>query len=649
MPGPLSRLSAPARYFAAVACVALAILVRWLLGPVLGRSLPYSLQFVAVLAAARYLGLGPAIGGLILGTVPIFYTAAFHPRTLSIGQPRFWIVMAGIYGFCIFLIRVLDRQRKMRMEVETASRLAGERLEQLSIEVAQRAREQRLSAQLRAIVESSEDAILSKDLNGVILSWNHGAEQIYGFVADEAIGKTIEIVLPLDRVHEESDILEGIRRGRRIKHFETVRLRKDGRAIHVSLTISPIRDAQGNIVGASHIARDITERRQLEEQLRQTQKLESLGVLAGGLAHDFNNLLTGVMGNASLAMEELSPSSPACQHVSEVVSATERAATLVRQMLAYAGKGRFVVQQLNLAEQVSQILPLVRTSMPHTVQLELRLAENLPPIEGDAAQMQQIIMNLAINAAEAVGDNPGAVTIAVFARETDSERQVVLEVNDTGCGMDDATRVRIFDPFFTTKFTGRGLGLAAVLGIIRGHRGVISVESEPGKGSTFTVVLPAARERDSGGPPEPELQLRGYGHVLVVDDEELVRNMAQFTLERCGYTVETAADGLAALEMFEARPDVFDAVLLDLMIPSSMTEEILERLHSIRPETRVVLSSGYTEAEAQQRFQSYGLVGFLQKPYTATVLARKIKHAFNPALRAYVASSPDSPVRSSHS
>ncbi len=416
---------------------------------------------------------------------------------------------------------LLDRQGRMRAEVEDSAKLAAERLEQLTIEIAQREREQEFAAQLHAIVESSEDAIISNDLDGIIRSWNHGAEQLFGYPEEVAIGQPISLVVPDDRQHEETGILMRILEGLPVKHFETVRQHKDGRLIQVSLTISPVRDAKGNVTGASSIARDITERIHFEEQVRQTQKLESLGVLAGGLAHDFNNLLTGVMGNASLAAEELGADHAAAPHLTEILNASERAALLVRQMLAYAGKGRFVMQRLDLSGQISEIAPFIRTSLSSSIKLELELAKDLPAVECDASQLQQLVMNLAINAGEAIGEQ-GTVTITTFARQSDSEPQVILKVKDTGCGMDETTQARIFDPFFTTKFTGRGLGLAAVLGIIRSHKGSIAVDSTPGVGSTFTVVLPATRSTAENSSRELNPDLRGNGNVLVVDDEDLV-------------------------------------------------------------------------------------------------------------------------------
>ena len=598
------------RYTAALAYASGAMLARLALQPWLGARNPYFVVYPAVLICTRSWGVGPGVFVLLTGTAAL------------IGD-RDWVRILLLLIVGAVTIWVVEALRRAHASAEENARVAEERLQQLREEAAQRAREETISAQLRAVVESSGDAIISKDLNGIIQSWNLGAEQIFGYPAAEAIGQPSSLLLPPGRGHEEADIMERIRGGGLVKHFETVRLRKDGKEIHVSLTISPVHDAAQKLVGASHIARDITERKELEEQLRQSQKMESLGVLAGGLAHDFNNLLTGIMGNASLAVDDLSEADPARSHMSEILHASERAALLVRQMLAYAGKGRFVIERVNLAAQAAEIVPLVRTSISRLVDLELRLAQELPEVEADRSQMQQLIMNLTVNAAEALGDRPGAVTITTYSRTTDAELQVVLEVKDTGCGMDAETQARAFDPFFTTKFTGRGLGLSAVMGIIRAHRGTISVESAPGKGSTFTVVLPAMAPDTAESRPD----LHGDGNILVVDDEELVRRMARFTLERCGYTIELASDGKSAVEAFAARPRDFAAVLLDLTMPVMNGEEALERIQQIRSDVPVLLSSGFSEGEALRRFQDRGFAGFLQKPYTATALARKIQHA----------------------
>ena len=612
----LSRSSNLARYSAALAYASGAVFARLAVQPWLGGRNPYFVVYPAVLMCTRSWGIGPGVFVLLAGTA----------GTAAITGDRDWVRILLLLVLGAVTIWVVEALRRAHASAAESARIAEDRLQQLREESAQRAREESVSAQLRAVVESSGDAIISKDLNGIIRSWNLGAEQIFGYFEAEAVGQHIALLMPADRSHEESDIMERIRHGGLVKHFETLRRRKDGKEIHVSLTISPVLDAAQKIVGASHIARDITERRELEEQLRQSQKLESLGVLAGGLAHDFNNLLTGIMGNASLMIGDLGMADPAGARLDEILRASERAALLVRQMLAYAGKGRFVVGPVNLAADVAEVLPLVRTSISRLVNLDLQLDPNVPALEGDRSQIQQLIVNLTTNAAEAIGDRRGTITIMTYVRD-DVEPQVVLEVRDTGCGMDAETQARVFDPFFSTKFTGRGLGLAAVMGIIRAHRGSISVESAPGKGSMFTVVLPAMAPSDQAVSAEALPGLHGHGNILVVDDEDLVRGMARLTLERCGYTIELAADGKAGVEAFAARPQDFAAVLLDLTMPEMSGEEALERIRRIRPDVPVLLSSGFSEGEAVRRFQDRGLSGFLQKPYTATALARKVQHA----------------------
>jgi two-component system cell cycle sensor histidine kinase/response regulator CckA len=494
---------------------------------------------------------------------------------------------------------------------------------------------------LAAIVESSDDAIISKDLNGIVQTWNKGAERLYDYSALEMTGRSMSLLLPPDRPDEEALILKRIAKGERVDHFETTRLRKDGRQIEVSLSISPIYDKGGIVRGASHVARDITERRTLETQRLHAQKLESLGVLAGGVAHDFNNLLTGILGNASLVADSMHPSNPDRPILNECVQAAERAAQLTRQLLAYAGKGRFVVEPVSLSALVREISALIQTSISRKVQVRLELADNLPTVEADAGQLQQVVMNLIINGAEAIGQNVGLVVCSTASQMVDDAyirtlgpearyiapgRYVALEVHDSGCGMDEATLARIFDPFFTTKFTGRGLGLAAVSGIVHGHKGAIKVYSSPGKGTTFKVLFPAmgvenvSQTLDFHGACEGNNQT-----VLIVDDEESVRSTARNTLQRRGYRTLEAKDGREALEVFREFANEITLVLLDLTMPYMNGEEVLRELKIILPDVRVLLSSGFNEVEAVRRFAGKGLAGFLQKPYTAALLAETIK------------------------
>ncbi|MEP6715609.1 MAG: PAS domain S-box protein, partial [Terriglobia bacterium] len=474
-----------------------------------------------------------------------------------------------------------------------------------------------------------------------ILTWNSSAERIYGFTSDEVAGKSMQILVPHELREEETGILERLPRGEQVIAFETGRVRKDGSRIPVSLTISPIRNREGQIIGASHIARDITDLRNLSERMQQAQKLESLGVLAGGIAHDFNNLLVGILGNASLVLDTMHGENRGLLH--EIVRAGERAAELTSQLLAYAGKGRFYVQPIDISGLVDEISRLIRTSISPFVTLHLDLAEHLPPIEGDSGQIHQLVMNLVINAAEAIADGcPGEVFVRTGLMDADEHRlalghrgerlqagrYIVLEVRDTGCGMDGPTQSRIFDPFFTTKFTGRGLGLSAVLGIVGTHKGLLQVESAPGVGTTFRIFLPAAPVQ--AAPPTRAHTSRnraGEGIVLVVDDEEIVRSAARNALERLGYSVLEASDGQEAVSVFADRHGEIGAIVLDLKMPNMGGEEALLRVREIREDIPVILSSGVSEAEALRRFEGQRIAGFVQKPYTPAQLGEKVKAA----------------------
>ena len=507
-------------------------------------------------------------------------------------------------------------------------------------DISERRRLELGNAQLAALVESSEDAIISKDLTGTILTWNAAAERIYGYPASEAIGKKMLLVLPAERIGEENDVLASMRRGEVVSHIETTRLRKGGASIDVSLTISPIRDRVGNIIGVSHIARDITSRKNVEKHLQETQRLESLGVLAGGVAHDFNNLLVGIMGNTSVALETLSTNNPARGMLRDVLAASETAANLTRQLLAYAGKGRFVIEPIDLSDLVLQISTLVQSSIPKNVSIRRELTAGLPCIEADASQLQQLIMNLVINGAEAIGhEQPGTVLIATGTQHVDEHYinsilapveigpgdYVTLDVHDSGIGMSEETIAKIFDPFFTTKFTGRGLGLAAVLGIVRGHKGAIKVYSAPGKGTTFKVLIPATdAQRPASKAALKQSQQQTGETILVVDDEQIVRRTAKMMLERHGYTVIVAENGKEGVDLFRVLGEKIGLVLLDMTMPVMGGEEAFRELKAIHPDVRVILSSGYNEVEAVQRFAGKGLAGFIQKPYSSAVLVAKV-------------------------
>jgi len=379
------------------------------------------------------------------------------------------------------------------------------------------------------------------------------------------------------------------------------------------------------------------ENERLHERLVQVAKLESLGVLAGGIAHDFNNLLTVILANAKLTHRALPPDSPHSSPLEAIIVSSNVASRLTAQLLAYAGKGRLDLAPLDLSAHVREMEPLLRGLVGGHVQLRITLTASLPMVEADASQIQQIVMNLLINASEALEKQRGLVEIRTGRTRIDDPKlpglapgcrvdpgpYVTLEVSDSGCGMDESTVARIFDPFFSRKFSGRGLGLAATLGIVRGHRGALCVQSRPGAGSVFTAYLPVSERRP---PPQTRVRgdLRGEGLVLVVDDDEAVCEVALRSLERYGYSVLIAVSASQALGILRDRPDEIDLVLLDLTMPDMDGHVAFAEMRHLRPDLRVILVSGYDAKDAAGRFPETALAGFLQKPFDPEALAAKV-------------------------
>jgi CheY-like chemotaxis protein len=368
--------------------------------------------------------------------------------------------------------------------------------------------------------------------------------------------------------------------------------------------------------------------------VRRAEKLESLGLMAGSVAHDFNNLLTAIGGHARLALDALPPTAAARRHLTEVLEASDLAADLTRQLLAYTGRGRVADEFVDVSQLVEEMVRLLAGSFAERVDVHADLAPDLPAVCGDPTQLRRLVMNLATNAADALGEEPGFVTFRTasalltaeglrgrgLAGRLESGEHVVLEVCDSGCGMDAQTQASIFDPFYTTKERGRGLGLAAVSGIARAHRGAVEVESEPGRGTTFRVWLPGSG-RSARPARRGEVAVgradgwRGSGLLLLVDDEARVRRLARQVLERAGFGVLEADGGDQALELFAEHADRIRLVLLDLTMPGLAGEAVLREIHAREPAARVLLSSGYDEGDAMRRLASQKLGGFLPKPY----------------------------------
>jgi PAS domain S-box-containing protein len=390
------------------------------------------------------------------------------------------------------------------------------------------------------------------------------------------------------------------------------------------------------------IGRDVTGRKQAEEKrlalerkMLDAQKLESLGVLAGGIAHDFNNMLTVILGNAALAHASFPENSSARTHLDHIQRTSLQAADLCKQMLAYSGKGRFLIQLVNLNTIIREMWPLLELSVSKKATLEFKVGSGLPDIEADPSQLRQIVMNLVINASEALGDKPGLITIRTSKTRADAASLapqhpsapevpdgefVVLEVDDTGCGMTPETQAKILDPFFTTKFVGRGLGLAAVLGVVRAHAGTLQIQSEPGRGSTFRILLPLGQLPAAEGAAAPDLsagpnEAGKRGTVLLVDDDEGVLLVATQMLQKAGFAVITATDGKQAVTKFRAQSASITAVILDLTMPQMGGDEALEQIRLIRPDARVLLVSGFSEPEPGPRWTTEDRWAFLQKPF----------------------------------
>ena len=496
----------------------------------------------------------------------------------------------------------------------------------------------RLSEQrYRRIVTTTQEGVWTVDAAQRTTFVNQRMADIVGYAPEELLGRALLEFIP----PEETTLLAGKFAERRAgvhDRYEHHFIRKDGSRVAVQASTSPLLDEDGTFVGALAMVRDVTELRQLAARVLHGQKLESLSVLAGGVAHDFNNLLAVVLGNVGVARAELPAELPVQALLADAETAASRAAELTAQMLAYAGKGRFVVQRLNLNRMIGEQLQLMSAVISKKARLETELAEELPEIEGDVAQLRQVLMNLITNASDALGDGPGVITLQTSVIEADRAllvgaylndnlspgRRVCLTVRDTGCGFEAAAQTRIFDPFFTTKFTGRGLGLAAVVGILRGHKGAVLVESTPGRGSCFRVLLPcasplAAQTRSAERAP------RRDGLVLVVDDEPGVRMAARRVLERGGLRVCVAVDGREAISAFAARQAEIDVVLLDMTMPHLRGDEVYRELRRIRGDVRVVLSSGFSDPALVADIG--GEVGFLAKPWTPQQLLAAVDAA----------------------
>ena len=495
---------------------------------------------------------------------------------------------------------------------------------------------------LALIVDSSQDAIIGKTLDGIITHWNKGAEHIYGYKAEEVIGKPITVLAPAERASEIAEILAKIRSGQSVEHFESVRVAKDGHRLNVSVTVSPIRDADGRIVGASTIARDITAQKRAEDQLRQAQKMEAVGRLAGGVAHDFNNILGIITACSELLRSRVETEGVPPEYVDNIREAAKRGANLTRQLLAFSRRQAAQPQVLNLGGRLKELSKLLRPLMGDDVEVSLVERSESAVVEIDPGHLDHVVINLAVNARDAM-PHGGRLIVETAAVEFDEAfalqhppakagSHVMLAISDNGCGMDQATVTRIFEPFFTTKELGQGtgLGLATVYGIVQQSGGHIWVYSEPGRGTTFKIYLPSAAHKVGLAPEdmaEDELPRQDGRTILLVEDDDLMRRLARQMLEEHGYRILEAHDGAAALAQLATQPDGVDLMLTDVVMPGMSGPELALRLVDSHPQMRIVYMSGYTgELISADAGFSTG-TPLLEKPFTRAALLKAIHAA----------------------
>ncbi len=512
-------------------------------------------------------------------------------------------------------------------------------------------------ARFRSLYNLSPMMLHSVDSSWFIADVNDYWLERMGYRREEVLGRPVDdFMTDESRARAHEDIQGIVEEGwsRETPHqFVT----KQGEVFDVLVSAVAQYDAAGSFNRAVGCCVDVSERKRAEEeraklerQMLHAQKLESLGVLAGGIAHDFNNLLVSILGNADLARGHIEEGTPPRVLLEEVVEAGRRAADLCSQLLAYSGSGRFQVQPVDLGEVVRDMVQLLEVSVPKRVELARSFAPNLPSVEVDVTQLRQVIMNLITNAGEAIGDAQGRISVSVDALECDRElldgtmfpdeaepgAYVRLEVSDDGQGMDEATLPRIFDPFFSSKETGRGLGLAATLGIVRGHRGALSVQSKSGAGSTFWIYFPASHlpAVSLAKPRTEEVAYTGRELVIVADDEPGVRNVARRVLENAGFRVLLAERGEEAIELFAAHAREAKVVLLDLTMPGPGSKQIIRELRRLDSDVRIVLTSGFDAESTTRRITgAESPDGFLQKPYLGRELVRSIRDVLDPRPR----------------
>jgi PAS domain S-box-containing protein len=501
------------------------------------------------------------------------------------------------------------------------------------------------NSKLAAIIEYADDAIISLTLQGIIIGWNQGAERLYGYAAEEMVGHSILILHPLEKHDEYKSLMHRAKTGERVIGFTTVRKRKDGVLIDVSLSVAGIEVQSGNVTGVSMISHDISKIKRLEEQFRQSQKMEALGTLAGGIAHDMNNLLTIGIGYSDMLIRRLSATDPMRELLAEIHTAGERGAALTRQLLAFSRKQVLEPKVVDLNDIVINTESMLRRLIGEDVVMKSDLGAALKSVRVDPGQIQQVLINLVVNARDAMprGGRLEIKTANVtlddsFCRANPDVKPggyTMLTVTDSGTGMDEATKTHIFEPFFTTKELGMGtgLGMAVVHGIVTQSDGHIEIDSYIGRGTTIKVFLPQVNESISWKKPISKIRPLPTGNetLLLVEDDNAVRTIALHILRSCGYTLLEASNGFEAIKIVQKHVGPIDLVVSDVVMPHLSGRQLAERLEAIRPGLKILFVSGYTDDSVVRHGVIADDVAFLQKPFTPTMLAQKVREVLDDA------------------
>lgn len=619
------------------------IVVCWLIAVLAWRGNPDARILFAATAAAGV--------SLVAETILVIFKLGSSfplPYWTLVG-----IVLSVFFAISQRTLHLREELDSMRFRLE---RMVEDRTSELSLansrlqnEISERQLAEEAMRMLERAVEQSIDGIAVANLSGQMQFINESWARMHGYEVFELLGYDLSIFHTEDQMKKEVEPLMTRVAKQGSFEGEVSHRRRGGSTFPAWMTATSLHDSEDAPIGYVFIARDITERRKEDEERKRLEarvqgaaKLESLGGLAGGIAHDYNNILTGVLGNVSLAFFELPPDSPVRGRLRQIEASAERAAELTDQLLAYAGQEDVLIRPFSLNEVIAEGRPLLEALLPAGARLEVHLRKDLPATRLDPDQIRQAIGNLLTNAADSLGPDGGTVMLrtsmvnakrsyfdgAVLDEGQPAGRYVFVEVSDTGCGMDDETRLRMFDPFFTTKESGRGLGLAAVLGIVRAHQGVIKVYSQAGRGTTIEVLLPALEAQPPAAAEDSASGVTAWkasGLALVVDDETLVRDIASRVLQRQGFEVVAAEDGEAAIALFKSRRSEIRLVLLDLTMPGMDGEEVARQLLAIEPNACILLMSGYSEQSVMQTLAGEKVRGFLHKPFRPNELIRKVR------------------------